>query len=451
MEVISPLWLVLLASLWSTYATHVPESSSHKGELLVRGGLPSRATKNNEQENWLELLSTFVPRKNSSIPQFHVASFHVGKSALPKVRDVISVAKSPVVLNKGVAQLSYSSGMVVMCLLVCWMYYRRGLLVVFTILCYIISLSSMTLTMRNVYVNFDFHYPRFLSACHFLFTALIGLCIQIHQKYAEGHPITIPSFSQFMKGIFPVSIVFALSIGTANLGLLHTNAHFYEMVEATTTLATAGFWVMMGKPFDSMLLLPLLLVTFGLMFCAFGELVFSALGFGFCAAAVVLRAMKGIIQHQLMAGDIDKRLDPIQLVVWMSFPSFVIMALWSGYSEGIQPWYAIQSSGTLGAISITVIGACILNTAALYVLRSLGPVGQKLAGQLKGVLSILGSVAFFEEIVTIQQIVGYIIIIGGVYWYNRRDMWIADQINASANDTSQKVSVKAQGTSPEEN
>merc|ERR1719465_6500 len=135
--------------------------------------------------------------------------------------------------------------------------------------------------------------------------------------------------------------------------------------------------------------------------------------------AVITRAMKSIVQHQLMDGDIGSQLTPIQLVVWMSLPSFAIMFVWSLYTEGTKPYYDFYSNvGTQGAVLLTVVNACILNTAALYVLQNLGPVAQQLAGQLKGVLSVLGSVALFSEQVTMQQIVGYSIIVSGVTWYN---------------------------------
>lgn len=360
-----------------------------------------------------------------------VASSHVAELApsdFSAIASSVAKGNQPVVLDIRMAQMIYATGLFVMGSLVCWMYMERGTRIVIAVLLYMFSLSSMTLTIRNVYVNFDFHYPRWLTASHFLFTALIGFCILMYQSRQSGEQIPVPPLNQFLKGILPVSFVFALSIGSANLGLLYTNAHFYEMVGATTALATAGFAVLMGKSFNSRLLPPLLLVTGGLMTCAVGELVFSLLGFFFCATAVICRSMKAIVQHQLMDGDIGSRLAPIQLVVWMSLPSFAIMAVWSLYTEGVEPYVQIaQSWGTQGAVLVTVINAVILNTAALYVLQNLGPVAQQLAGQLKGILSVLGSVALFGEQVTMQQVVGYAFIVAGVSWYNQRDMAIKQQ------------------------
>jgi drug/metabolite transporter (DMT)-like permease len=444
------LHLVALLTLWnavdgtvqtmrhSNETSDFQELDSHAEELLVRRGTSRPAQQSEPTFNWVALLSSFVkehPKRDTGLSEYLVGSSHVGELAPSDFAAFTSKTVSaggehnePAVLDAGVAQAIYFSGLVVMGALVCWMYFERGTRVVLAVLCYMFSLSSMTLTIRNVYVNFNFHYPVWLTASHFLFTALIGLCILFHQHKQVGTPISVPPLSQFVKGIFPVSLVFAISIGSANLGLLYTNAHFYEMVGATTALATAGLGACLGRPFNRALVPPVLLVTLGLMTCAFGEIVFSAVGFTFCAMAVITRALKSIVQHQLLDGSIGSQLTPIQLVVWMSLPSFAIMAIWSLYTEGTQPFYDFYLNvGTQGAVLLTVVNACILNTAALYVLQNLGPVAQQLAGQLKGVLSVLGSVALFSEQVTVQQIIGYSIIIGGVTWYNRRDMWLKQQ------------------------
>lgn len=442
---------------------YVVESNGAAKESFVRGEMPVPGHAVHSPlaleavPQGMAVLSSILKdhdRRDMSTPEYFAASTHLGELTPSDFAVSLRATDEPAVLDTGIAKAVYLSGLFAMGGLVCWMYFERGLRVIISVLCYMFSLSSMTLTIRNVYVNFNFNHPLWLTASHFLFTALIGLCILFHQHRTGEQPMTIPPLRQFARGILPVSLVFAISIGSANLGLLYTNAHFYEMVGATTALATAGLGVLMGKTFDPVLLPPLLFVTSGLMICAFGEIVFSSIGFSFCAAAVMSRALKAIVQHQLMEGDIGMRLTPIQLVVWMSLPSSGIMALWSLYSEGAQPFYDFYASaGTQGAVFLTIINACILNTAALYVLQNLGPVAQQLAGQLKGVLAILGSVALFGEQVALQQIFGFSIIIAGVTWYNRKDMWIKQQGQAAQSGTAapqvaSNVNSKAAETSP---
>merc|ERR1719387_1496799 len=98
------------------------------------------------------------------------------------------------------------------------------------------------------------------------------------------------------------------------------------------------------------------------------------------------------------------------------------MTCWSLATEGLTPWKEILAWGPFTAVLYTCIGASILNIAALFVLRELGPVAQQIVGQLKGILAICGAVAMQGESVTMQQIIGYSILLVGIYWYNTTDM-----------------------------
>jgi len=428
---------LLIVSINIAAAAHVPNSSSAT-ELVFRGRIHKRTMQKDQQITFLDLLPRFVqaaPRRHSNVnmSKYLAASMYVGElipsSFAVSLATVDNPAESDEKMGRGdsflgnrMAQIIYFSGLVIVLCLVCWMYKERGIWVTVSVVCYLFSLSSMTLSIRNVYVNCDFEYPQFLTATHLFFTGLVGLCILKYQQQSGGDPISVPRWDVFAKGIFPVSVTLTFSIGSANLGLLYTNAHFYEMVGATTALVTAGVGTVFGKKFNFQLLPPLLAVTGGLMICALGEVAFSSVGFAFCVTAVTCRAVKAIIQHQLMAGDLGSQIKPMQLVVWVSWPSFGIMAVWSLYSEGLHPFVqVVENFSTVGAVALTIVNACVLNTAAMYALHNLGPVSQQLAGCLKGVLSIFGSVALFGEHVTIQQIVGYSFIVCGVAWYNRKE------------------------------
>lgn len=50
-----------------------------------------------------------------------------------------------------------------------------------------------------------------------------------------------------------------------------------------------------------------------------------------------------------------------------------------------------------------------------------------LAGQLKGVMLLMGAVVMLHETVTLQQIVGYVLTAGGVYFYNSTDKHLKDE------------------------
>jgi drug/metabolite transporter (DMT)-like permease len=309
-------------------------------------------------------------------------------------------------------------------------YQSRGFVTVASILIYVAALSSMSLLIRNVYVNAQFEYPMFLTAMHFVATALVGTSILVYRCWQKGENFigwlktNSPDSNVFLKRLVPVAIVFALSLGLANNGLLLTNAHFYEMVCSSAPLVTAAIAVTVGKNFDVRLMPSLALITLSMFVIAFGEAKLSVLGLVACVGGVVGRAAKSTLQYSLMGGSEWQRMDPVEVAVWTSMTCSVLMLPWALFTEGRAPFTQIHQQEAFNAVLYTCICASILNIAALFVLRELDPVGQLIVGQTKGLLAILGAVASFGELVTMQQLIGYSVLLCGIFLYNRVDMAI---------------------------
>lgn len=348
-----------------------------------------------------------------------------GRLAFPKpAASTLAPGGAVGVLHQTTARFLYLGSVPVMIGICVGIYWRRGALVVVSVLCYFLALSTMTVAMRNIFVNQVFKYPKWVTASHFLGTGTVGSSIMLYRRMVGASPPgTSLSFRQFMSRVVPVGVAYTTSLGFANTGLMYTNAHFYEMVGSTTPLATAALTLVLRKPFDLTLLQPLLLVMLGLVLCASGELVFSALGFTCCACGVLARAAKVTLQQVLMDSSAMQQ-DPLAILVWTSVPCFTIMASWSLFAEGTRPFVEVSQPGTTGALLATVANALVLQLASLYVLRELGAVAQQLAGELKGALSSVAGVAAFGEAIMPQQVVGYACALSGIYWYNRMDMAI---------------------------
>merc|ERR1719387_778828 len=222
-------------------------------------------------------------------------------------------------------------------------------------------------------------------------------------------------------------MVLTVGLCIVSRGLMYTNTHFYEMISCMTMLVTAIVGVLMGKPFNMKLLPPLMVLTVGLCIVSFGELSFSLLGFACIAVAVLMRATKVQLQNVLLSADSNMTvLDPIELTVWTSTVCFSIMMVWSLAVEGLQPFVQVAEPSTFLAVLITAAAATVLNIAALFVLKEVGPVAQQIVGNLKGVLACMAAVAAFGEQITAQQAVGYSIVVVCAFWYNRTDSAIKD-------------------------
>jgi len=71
------------------------------------------------------------------------------------------------------------------------LYASRGFVTVASILSYVGALSSMSVLIRNVYVGQNFKYPQFLTATHFVATAMVGASILLYRNLIQGQKATM--------------------------------------------------------------------------------------------------------------------------------------------------------------------------------------------------------------------------------------------------------------------
>jgi len=327
-------------------------------------------------------------------------------------------------------QAIYLFSVIVLVIILTGIYHDRGILVCGAIISYNMALSTMSVLIRNLFVNHHFNYPTWITATHAVATFIVGMSVLLYRKKTYGTKIKVPDRSMITFGLIPVGISFALSIGLSNIGLMYTNAHFYEMFGSPIALITFSLGLALGQPMRWPLVAPMFILTCGLVILSFGELTFDAFGAICISFSVLARAAKAQLQSRLLNGEDRSALDPVELAVWVSVVCFVILVSWSAATEGLAPYKEIWSIGTFASCLATMVNASILNIVALFVLRDLGPVAQQVVGQFKGVLSCLAAVAAFGEEITAQQITGYSVLIIGSAWYNTRDRHLKDEEKA---------------------
>jgi hypothetical protein len=318
-------------------------------------------------------------------------------------------------------------------------YYERGAFTVVAIMALVLSLSLMSNTIQSIYAQ-GFKYPQFITSCHQLISFLAAATILVCRQGITGQKINYPTVDIVTRGLGPVAILFAASLGCSNLSLLYTNTHFYEMLTPLNSVTTFGLGLALGQNRDSWqaLVAPLVLVTLSVPIVSTGELNFSALGLAVSLLGILFRACKAQLQTLLMsAGAMSQSFDPVELLCWTSLLCFIIMTIWTLVAEGLAPYQAIANVQVITAVLISCACAVVLNLSQLTVQKSLGPVAQQILGGLKGCLATLGAVAAFGEVVSLQQIVGYSFAIIGVAWYNHADKEFKEQAKMAADEKNQ--------------
>lgn len=319
---------------------------------------------------------------------------------------------------------------------ICVMYWSRGLGVIARILCYLLALSTMMLSVKFVFERYQYHYPKFITSCHFIFCSLVAGTILFRRSRQmatadpggdAAPPKVVPTAKEFFHWILPIAVSFAVSAGANNMALVFCTATFAEIVGATAPVVSALLVVLVGLPFDLWLLCPTLLTVISCAVSMSGEVHFSTIGFLLCGLSLVSRSVRATMQQHLMTATTRDCLDPVTLLFWTCLPAFVLMQLWSTAVEGMGPYRDLLNAdlrlvlGITASISLSCVNACILNLSNLFCTRDLGAVGIQLLAQLKSILVVLGSMALFGDTVTTRQLAGFGGVLVGIFWFSHAE------------------------------
>jgi len=313
-----------------------------------------------------------------------------------------------------------------------FVYSPQGPRVVIGVTAYLISLSTIKITVKLLFSEFSFKFPSFLTALHMGVSAAVGFAVLLRRKKSTGKHIIMPTRSEFFGRILPITTSFGLSLMANNYSLLSCSTSFNEIVSSTSPICTVVVVVLMGMPFDLRLLGPTFVVVAGCAIAATGEAKFSAMGFALVMFGNACRALKGAMQQELMTGRTRERFDPCALLAWTCVTSFAMLAVWSAASEGLEPYVALAQQRQrpfffLLALALSCANAAVLNVAALFVTQDLGAVGVTIVAQTRAVLTILGGVIVFHDVVSPQEAFGFTVVMAGAYMYARTEQQAKEQ------------------------
>eukprot|EP00736_Rhodelphis_marinus_P009064 Rmarinus@m.24668 len=261
----------------------------------------------------------------------------------------------------------------------------------------------------------EFRFPVALTACHMLMAIILGYVTIPHLPESSRRPISWET----QKKIVFLAAVFATSITCGNISLKYLYVSFQQMISATSPLVTIILdYIMRSKVHNRWVYVSMIPMSLGAILCSHGEINFSAIGVMFVAAATITRGMKSIMQGILLAG--EDRLHPIVLLYYMAIPSFALLIVAAGILEGQQIWLVSDWGwSTRGLVLLSSLVAFLVNLMNFLVTKYTSAVTLQVLGNVKTVLAIVVSVIIFRNPVTMQNIIGCSIILGGVYMYNR--------------------------------
>jgi len=151
-------------------------------------------------------------------------------------------------------------------------------------------------------------------------------------------------------------------------------------------------------------------ISVGVALASHGELRFNLIGFITQAAAVACEASRLVMIEILLHG---QNMDPLVSLHYFAPVCAIINVACLPFTDGLAPFYELARLGPLILIS-NACAAFLLNIASVFAVGAASGLVLTLAGVLKDILLIVGSVIIFGSLITPLQVLGYSIALGGL-------------------------------------
>jgi len=159
-----------------------------------------------------------------------------------------------------------------------------------------------------------------------------------------------------------------------------------------------------------------LTISIGVALASHGELRFNLIGFIIQAASVAFEASRLVMIEILLHG---LKMDPLVSLHYFAPVCALINLACLPFTEGLAPFYELARIGPVILISNACI-AFVLNIASVVSVGVASGLVLTLAGVLKDILLIMGSVIIFGSLITPIQIFGYSIALGGLVFFKTK-------------------------------
>ncbi|EER05800.1 conserved hypothetical protein [Perkinsus marinus ATCC 50983] len=264
------------------------------------------------------------------------------------------------------------------------------------------------------YIQYTLHYPYplLISAVHMVFSWLAcGVYVKFNVPALREYTL-----KRYMVEVFPVAAMASASIGCGNMALKYIFPSFHELLQQTSPAAQVLVCVLIyHQRYNLPTYLSMIPICGGAIMCSGGEVNFNVIGVTFSIGAVLTRALKNTMQSRLMTTSFTN----IELLYVLAPANLFFFLSGSFLFEGVlAPTRELISMPTaLFAVVFSALLACTYNLLAFKMLQVLSPVGAMVVHTLKTPATLMVSTVLFGNKVGISQIIGFVIITAGVYYY----------------------------------
>ncbi|KAG2031400.1 triose-phosphate transporter family-domain-containing protein [Suillus americanus] len=286
-----------------------------------------------------------------------------------------------------------------------------------------IVLSSGVIIYNNyLYNTVNFKFPVFLVTWHLTFAAIGTRVLQRTTHLLDGAKDVPVSKDMFFRSILPIGLLFSGSLILSNTAYLYLSVAYIQMLKAFTPVAILLItWATRISEPSRKLLLIVLMISSGVAVTSKGERFFSWIGFFIQAGGVGFEATRLVLIQTLLHG---LKMDPLVSLHLYAPVCALINLCVIPFTEGLEPFRLLAAVGEEAIPHITpfllltnALLAFLLNIAAVFLVGAGSGLVLTLAGVLKDVLLVAGSVVIWGGEVGTLQAFGYSIALCGLVMF----------------------------------
>lgn len=275
----------------------------------------------------------------------------------------------------------------------------------------------VTIINKASFSKVNFNYPFLLSTIH-MACNIVGA--QIYFIWTKNKQSVIQGTNNH-RSILIFSVIFSLNIAIGNMSLSYVSVSFNQVCRAMVPVIVMFVSILyFGKTYSSVRKWTVAPIVLGVAISVWGDMSYTVVGALVTFICVLLAALKSIVAGELLSGEL--KLHEMDLLSKMC-PYALIQIGFLGLLKGefydvYQNWNLIFTDGkTSRILLLSGVLSFTMNVSSLVANKVTSPLTLAIGANVKQVMLILLSSAYFSDTVNLTHGTGIFIVILGSFIY----------------------------------
>ncbi|GLI68172.1 hypothetical protein VaNZ11_012512 [Volvox africanus] len=266
-----------------------------------------------------------------------------------------------------------------------------------------------------------FPFPIALTLWHMFFCSCVGILAVRVLKVVKSHNMTP---REYYSRVMPIGLLYAGSLWLSNSAYLYLSVSFIQMTKSLMPGLVYASGVMLGtEKYSRGVTLNMLLIAFGVVVCAIGELNLVFKGVVQQLTALGFEAMR-LTMVQVLINSKGYNMNPIQSLYYVS-PACLVCLLVPFVSVEMNKMRTTTNWTFNPSVMLAnALTAFILNLAVFLLIGKTSALTMNIAGVIKDWMLIFFSFYLFHAPVTTLNLLGYAFCCSGVVVYNHMKLQV---------------------------